>query len=258
MKKHILILSCLFLSSLCAVAQQHALGLQVGFTQPIFRLNSPFAADSRSRLDATQLNGLKVGLVYDASLIKGFGFSLGLNYTFAMHNAKWQDYNYDEHGNPINPDRILSNFEYRTKYQYHQGEIFVDWQYKFEIAKHTYIILYTGPTIQCTFALKASDYYRYKTIPAEIKSPVASEESMIDDRLQRVNVTWGIGAGFQYKRYFLRGGYDFGLMNPYKHQSFSDYSDLTGTQYDLNRNTRGRLDQWQIKLGIYLWQTDED
>jgi hypothetical protein len=57
-----------------------------------------------------------------------------------------------------------------------------------------------------------------------------------------LNVTWGVGAGFQYKRYFLRGGYDFGLMNPYKHSDFAN-----------EKHTRGRLDQWNIRLGVYLW-----
>ena len=53
--------------------------------------------------------------------------------------------------------------------------------------------------------------------------------------------------GFQYDRYYLRGGYDFGLINPYKLSNFSQVGLA-------DRNTRGRLDQWQIKLGVYLWQ----
>ena len=64
--------------------------------------------------------------------------------------------------------------------------------------------------------------------------------------LSRLNVTWGVGAGLQYKRYFLRGGYDFGLLVPYKKADFSN-----------ERHTRGRLDQWSIKVGMYLWY-DED
>jgi hypothetical protein len=71
-----------------------------------------------------------------------------------------------------------------------------------------------------------------------------SEQEMNDQALKRINVTWGIGAGFQYERYFLRGGYDFGIINPYKAQSFSG-KDIY---------TRGRFDQWQIKLGMYLWE----
>ena len=63
----------------------------------------------------------------------------------------------------------------------------------------------------------------------------------------RTNVMWGVGAGFRYKRYFLRGGYDFGITNPYRDRYF-DIS--TGNQW----RRKGRFDQWSIKLGIYLWQ----
>jgi hypothetical protein len=59
-------------------------------------------------------------------------------------------------------------------------------------------------------------------------------------------VTWGVGAGLQYNRYFVRGGYDFGLINPYKADKF-----IITDEYQ--PYTRGRFDQWQIKLGMYLW-----
>ena len=66
-----------------------------------------------------------------------------------------------------------------------------------------------------------------------------------DQQFKRLNVTWGVGAAFQYKRYFLRGGYDFGLLNPHK---YADYT--TGI------HSRGRLDQWSIKIGMFLWYAD--
>ena len=84
-----------------------------------------------------------------------------------------------------------------------------------------------------------------KEITPTDENNVFSENDMKDHALKRINVTWGIGAGFQYERYFIRGGYDFGMINPYKAQSF--------TGYDVY--TRGRFDQWQIKLGMYIWQT---
>jgi hypothetical protein len=42
----------------------------------------------------------------------------------------------------------------------------------------------------------------------------------------------------------VRGGYDFGILNPYKEDQFEG-KDI---------NTRGRFDQWQIKVGMYLWE----
>ena len=63
----------------------------------------------------------------------------------------------------------------------------------------------------------------------------------------RFNVTWGVGAGFQYKQYYLRGGYDFGICNPYNDRYFNH----SISTYEFNR--KGRQDQWSLKLGVYLW-----
>ena len=214
---------------------QDYFGVQLGFAQPIARLNTP---TTKTSLLATSYNGFKVGLVYDATIIKGFGVSMGLNYTFGNHTSAWKQIG------------TLPYPQERTTGQYHQLEIPIDWQYKFEIAKRTWIILYTGPTLQCGLDLTSKLYTNNgKEITLEKDNSFYSED-MKDKELKRINVTWGLGAGFQYDRYFLRGGYDFGLINPYKASQF-DYTDTNGG----HPRTRGRFDQWQIKVGIYLWQS---
>ena len=212
---------------------QDYFGVQLGFAQPIARLNTP---TTKTSLLATSYNGFKVGLVYDATIIKGFGVSMGLNYTFGNHTSAWKQIG------------TLPYPQERTTGQYHQLEIPIDWQYKFEIAKRTWIILYTGPTLQCGLDLTSKLYTNNgKKITLEKDNSFYSEDMK---ELKRINVTWGLGAGFQYDRYFLRGGYDFGLINPYKASQF-DYTDTNGG----HPRTRGRFDQWQIKVGIYLWQS---
>ena len=215
---------------------QDYFGIQLGFAQPIARLNTP---TTKTSLFSTSYNGFKVGLVYDATIIKGFGVSMGLNYTFGNHTSAWKQIG------------TLPYPQERTTGQYHQLEIPIDWQYKFEIAKRTWIILYTGPTLQCGLDLTSKLYKTNngKEITLEKDNSFYSED-MKDKELKRINVTWGLGAGFQYDRYFLRGGYDFGLINPYKASQF-DYTDTNGG----HPRTRGRFDQWQIKVGIYLWQS---
>lgn len=210
---------------------QDYFGVQLGFAQPIARLNTP---TTKTSLLATSYNGFKVGLVYDATIIKGFGVSMGLNYTFGNHTSAWKQIG------------TLPYPQERTTGQYHQLEIPIDWQYKFEIAKRTWIILYTGPTLQCGLDLTSKLYKTNngKEITLEKDNSFYSED-MKEKELKRINVTWGLGAGFQYDRYFLRGGYDFGLINPYKERSFVGH----------DAYTRGRFDQWQIKVGIYLWQS---
>ena len=208
MKKILLTIVVVTLACVALQAQNY-LGVQVGYTQSISRLNAP---EAKNILNPTAYNGFKVGLVYDATIIKGFGVSMGLNYTFGANATDWMK-KYEA----LYP-------QIRSRGQYHQLEIPVDWQYKFEIAKRTWLMLYTGPTLQCGLVFKDKWYARSddKSNAFTHEKNLYSEEDMEDYALKRLNVTWGIGAGFQYERYFLRGGYDFGLINPYKAQTFMD------------------------------------
>ena len=229
----IFVIGLMAVSAMAADLPKQGFGLQIGYAQPTLRLNSPnILYPKDSLVNTTQLHGLKVGVVYDGSFIKGFGSSIGINYTFATTNTPWSAKN------------LIGEYpKVRNQYFYHQIEVFVDWQYKFEIAKETYLMLCTGPTIQYGIALKQrvqEDLYGTVSISETIDR--YGKESQNTD-LRQFNVTWGVGAGFQYQRYFLRGGYDFGLINPYKNEQF----------YGMDRNTRGRFDQWEIKIGAYLW-----
>lgn len=244
-----LMAACLVSGVMAVDRPKQGFGLQIGWAQPIIRLNSPnLNYPSDSLANTVKLKGFKFGLVYDASYIAGFGSSISLNYTFGLHYSKW---------NSLYENNVYPRT--RTTIMYHQLELAVDWQYKFEIAKETYLILYTGPTLQCGLVFNMrKDMQDEDRTTGEIKTieefdwidaynvgkvdEKTTEKYKEDNALNRLNITWGVGAGFQYKRYFLRGGYDFGLVNPYKHSDFVN-----------GRHTRGRYDQWSIKLGVYLW-----
>lgn len=233
MKKIILcaILACATIQF--ANAQKQYIGVQVGFTQPTTRLNMPVSGKEKT-LTPTALNGFKVGVVYDATLVAGFGYTFGLNYTFGAKKTDWKSV-----GSNTYPRSYKSTM-------YHQLEIPVDWQYKFEIAKKTWFMLYTGPTLQCGLAFKESTYNQI-TSSGDITIDAKDRYNMKSVfALNRLNVTWGVGAGLQYERYFIRGGYDFGLINPYK-------SDLFNISDEYSPYTRGRFDQWQLKIGMYLF-----
>ncbi len=220
-------------------------GIQIGWAQPILRLNSPTnPATSKDSLSNTiKMNGFKVGLTYDASYFAGFGSSMGINYTFGAYNGGWQSMHQNQ---PTTYPRK------RQMFTYNEIELFVDWQYKFEVAKETYLILYTGPTLQCGLTLNLRVDEQNQNEWGDVNTTYAAHRysgyvtDNQDNAMKRLNVTWGVGAGFQYKRYFLRGGYDFGLINPYKYRDFTN-----------ERHTRGRFDQWNIKLGIYLWYAED-
>jgi len=216
-------------------------GIQLGWAQPILRLNDPLKNPKDSLANTTRLLGLKVGLTYDASYWKGFGSSIGINYTFGAAATPWEKKSARQPG------------EYpqvRSHILYNEVEMFVDWQYKFEVAKETYLILYTGPTLQCGITYNSSREEKDLDgiLPSDGDVINRYKTDVPDLQLTRLNITWGVGAGFQYKRYFLRGGYDFGLINPYKNRMFETSKE--------DRYTRGRFDQWAIKIGAYIWYED--
>jgi hypothetical protein len=231
-----IVMLCIIVASAAMAYSQSYVGVNVGYAQPITRLNLPVMG-KESVLNPTTYNGMKVGVVYDVTLIKGLGVSMGLNYTMGGNATEWKS-----------KSSSIKYPQERSRGWYHQLEIPVDWQYKFQIAKDTWLMLYTGPTLQCGLSLQKKNYVNDgKTVEMNAKNPTDNLYDADDTgvfALKRLNVTWGVGAGFQYERYFLRGGYDFGIINPYKVDSF--------TGQDIY--TRGRFDQWQIKLGMYLWQ----
>ena len=231
-----IVMLCIIVASAAMAYSQSYVGVNVGYAQPITRLNLPVMG-KESVLNPTTYNGMKVGVVYDVTLIKGLGVSMGLNYTMGGNATEWKS-----------KSSSIKYPQERSHGWYHQLEIPVDWQYKFQIAKDTWLTLYTGPTLQCGLSLQKKNYVNDgKTVEMNAKNPTDNLYDAEDTgvfALKRLNVTWGVGAGFQYERYFLRGGYDFGIINPYKVDSF--------TGQDIY--TRGRFDQWQIKLGMYLWQ----
>lgn len=231
-----IVMLCIIVASAAMAYSQSYVGVNVGYAQPITRLNLPVMG-KESVLNPTTYNGMKVGVIYDVTLIKGLGVSMGLNYTMGGNATEWKS-----------KSSSIKYPQERSHGWYHQLEIPVDWQYKFQIAKDTWLMLYTGPTLQCGLSLQKKNYVNDgKTVEMNAKNPTDNLYDADDTgvfALKRLNVTWGVGAGFQYERYFLRGGYDFGIINPYKVDSF--------TGQDIY--TRGRFDQWQIKLGMYLWQ----
>lgn len=220
------------------------IGFNIAYANPTLRET---LYKDQEKATVTSLNGIKAGVVYETSIVKGFGLQLGLNYTFGTKLGKLTGKN--EAG---------TTFKSKEDIMYHQIEIPVDWQYKFEVAKETYLLLYTGPTIEMGLGF-SKNTTRQQINPATGKieditlkqdlykqmyaNKTDYDEDGIADKYRRLNVTWGVGAGFQYQRYFIRGGYDFGIFNPYN-DVFNNNSDF---------RQKARFDQWSLKLGIYLW-----
>ena len=225
----------IFMGTLYAQEGTMNMGFNFSFAEPIeyYRPNN-----STEKLSKNVTNGFKAGFIYETNIIKGFGVSMSLNYAFSANIGSYQ----------ITPG--IAALKTKTDHTYHFLEVPVDWQYKFLIAKQTYLGIYTGPTLQVGLSNKYRHLTKLNDKVIEDTNvdvyKIDSDNDNIPD-YNRVNVTWGVGAVFQYKRYFIRGGYDFGVMSIYK-------DPFHNTSSDSGWNRKGRLDQWQIKLGFYLWE----
>lgn len=240
MKKSIFAGILLFLITAPVFAQEGttSFGFTAGFVQPNEYYRAGAGAD---KLTKRLTNGFKVGFITESTFIKGFGVSMGLNYGFA---ADIQSYQRDNQTS-LYPQSKEDHF-------YHFLEIPIDWQYKFTIAKKTYLTVYSGPTLQIGLSNTFEKYSKKEEGVTKTTTDIYTISADYDDirDYNRVNVTWGVGLGFQYDRYFIRGGYDFGIM-PIYHDSFFNTSASDKTE---GWHRKGRLDQWQLKLGIYLWE----
>ena len=217
-----------------ASAQTQSLGFQLGFTEPILRDNS---ISQKSKLAPTvTTNGIKTGFVYDATIVKGFGLNLSLNYSLSVDPGKWQVEN-----------QLMKAKQMRTSRILHTLEMPIEWQYKFKIAIDTWLIAYTGPVLQYNVVFTEKTRHRGDPIKGEWEEPAINHYKIDKDGDDKndfspFNIQWGVGGGFQYKNYFIRGGYNFGIYNHFR-------DNYTNTKEYTNR---GRYDEWNIRLGIYF------
>ncbi len=233
MKRTGLLLSCLCFAFMLS-AQSQSIGLQLGFSEPYLRSN---ITSKTSKLNNNVVtNGFKAGFVYDATLVKGFGMNIALNYTFSFKQGKWQPEN-----------QLYKNKEQRTTIMTHTIELPIEWQYKFKIATDTWLIAYTGPVLQYNFSFIEKTYHRGDPIKGNWAEPTKyhyKTDNDIDGKpdFSPFNIQWGVGGGFQYQNYYIRGGYNFGIYNHFRdnYNGSGDYSN------------RARYDEWNIRVGIYF------
>ena len=69
------------MSAMAIDLPKQGFGMHIGFAAPTLRLNDKSSSIAKDSLvNVTKLNGLKVGVVYDASYFAGFGSTLGISF----------------------------------------------------------------------------------------------------------------------------------------------------------------------------------
>lgn len=250
----------------------HSIGIQVGWDREIYRLNAPSVSGlDKTVLNKTPLSGGRLGLVYELADESGVGLFTSFTYAYTWNRSAYEKIPYTPEGKPAKIE--WSKLEYSSYLQSHRLDLALQPQFKFEIAGKTYLILYTGPTFQFIAKIEGQDNFRYNDQDTQIRyyfeDKLNYNTEVMTKYYKNWNITWGLGAAFQYDIFYLRGGYDFGLVNPYKVQDFGaitienaqgvPYSIFTepGSNEPDHRLTRGRLDCWNVTFGVYFWQTDK-
>lgn len=228
------------------VAQEQALGLQIGYSQPSLREPKAGTYSTKDISNKTLYKGFNVGLAYEGTIIQGFGAFFSLDYTFGADVNDWK---------PLYSNQLVPRT--RDKASYHGLSVRADWQYKFAVAKETYLLLYTGPVIGVNLSMKNTketeimdaSMTKVDHVDQKVYNRLTENNQELYPQLLRYNIQWGVGAGFQYQRYYIRGGYDFGITNEFKYKYVTEVEGQT-----LEMRNRCRLDNWHVSLGIYLWQ----
>lgn len=211
--------------------QAQDFGIQAGFLQTIGKGKTGSNTDYAG---TDTLNGFKVGLVYEQKIWKGLGLSTGINYSFLTKQGKWIKQSF--------------GFQQKTSAMAHYISVPLHLQYKFQVAKDTYITPFAGPEFSygvsytTTTNTRNTNLNQSSTIVENYYKKDNDGDGIYD--YSPFNVQLSVGLGIQFQHYLLKGGYDFGIWNINK-----DGYDNTKSTY---ANWYDKRSEWNIRL-IYLF-----
>lgn len=180
MKGRIFFLTLLL--GLC-VAAQAQLGFNIGYS------NSLIKTDTR-----LNFNGINGGVTYDM-LISGDWYMLyALNYSYFAKTVTDK------------PSNVLT---IHNKYRYHFVELPIQGAYILTLFDEIKVMGFAGPKLG--YALSGTKIVERETIIDE----KPTKTNLYDSNRSKFDVKLGVGLGIQYKKYRLKAGYDWGLLNQY-------------------------------------------
>ena len=162
------------------------------------------------------LHGVQVGATFDFALPKHFSLQTGLLYTLVYGRN-------DQHWRSMDAPSVQTEY-IRHRVLEHNITIPVRAYYIIPLWKQLNMFFFTGP--QLHIGLAENDYLQShlsngtQTWLASQGIATAPYDRMTND-LVRANIQWSIGGGFEWDRYRLQSGYNFGLNNLVRHKQLS-------------------------------------
>ena len=162
------------------------------------------------------LHGVRVGGTVTFQLPMHFSLQTGLLYTlvYGKNEQHWRSVDAPSVQTEYITHRVLE----------HNLTVPVRAYYTIKLWKQLNLFFYTGP--QLHIGLAQNDYM-VNHLSTGTEAWLASQNiptapyDRFSDELVRANIQWGLGGGFEWDRYRLQSGYDFGLNNLVRHPSLS-------------------------------------
>lgn len=145
-----------------------------------------------SGVSTTYFNGVKVGLTTEFKMKNNISLLTGILYNI-VYSDKLQGYpnstqvNYLAYGHFLNVPLMAA--------------------YNLPINRNLKIFAFAGPTLNYGLSQISNSVSTVSTIPSAYTDLYKSSV------LNRLDLQVGIGGGIQFKKYQLKGGYDYGLLN---------------------------------------------
>ena len=184
--------------------------LEVGFVQNWQRVRKVEFPDM-------YLNGVRLGATFTFNLPLHFGLQTGVLYTLVYGSN-------EQHWRSMDAPSVQTEY-IRHHVLEHSFAVPVRVYYTIPLWKQLNLLFYTGPQL---YIGAAENDYMETHLSEGTKNwlddqgiPTEAYDRMTND-LIRANIQWGLGAGLEWDRYRLQGGYDFGLNNLVKHKQTKD------------------------------------
>ncbi|MBO7456924.1 MAG: outer membrane beta-barrel protein [Paludibacteraceae bacterium] len=184
--------------------------LEVGFVQHWQRVRQVEFPDM-------YLNGVRLGATFTFNLPLHFGLQTGVLYSL-MYGTN------EQHWRSMDAPSVQTEY-IRHRVLEHSFAVPVRVYYTIPLWKKLNLLFYTGPQLhigaaendylQTHLSEGTQNWLESKGIPTEAYDRMA-------DEVIRANIQWGLGAGLEWDKYRLQGGYDFGLNNLVKHKQTKD------------------------------------
>ncbi|HLP06117.1 MAG TPA: outer membrane beta-barrel protein [Paludibacter sp.] len=166
--------------------------LEIGYNNP---------GSYASGKSTTYFNGLKIGLTTEYPLKNDFSLLSGILYN-VVYSDKLQGYSMSKSVHYISFGQSLN--------------LPVHLFYTYAINKNLKFSAFTGPTLSFGLSQSQGVISTYNGVSPVYDIPTSYTSNLYNSTLNRLNLHIGVGGGVQLKKYQLKSGYDWGVLNSSK------------------------------------------